>query len=118
MEKVVRFILENWELVLAIATIVLAVLRRAMEGTLQELLAEAIGLLVDLAHGELEKVTREEVAAVAGLVYDKFPEWARRFISEEVWVEAIWQAWLKFLAARAEDRGAAQTLYAAAAKKK
>jgi len=98
-DKWVEWITANWQWILVGVTVAIALLKRYMEGTLQEFLAEAIGALIDLAEGEVDKITEEQVKMVARWIYGKLPlpDLLKAIFTEEMAEALLWKAWQWYL---------------------
>jgi len=108
MDKLLEWLANNKELIMAVIGLVVFVLRNGY----QELAKKLFAVLVSIAKEALTSVTKEEVAGVALLFYDKLPDLIKLFISEAVWVEFWWARWQDFIAAIGDDVENARRLLA------
>lgn len=118
MERIIEFLSQYGSWIIAGTVIVVAAYKRLREGSLGDFLREVIALIVDLAAGELEKVTQEEVMAVASVLYAKLPDWVKLLVSEEAARQAAWAAWQRWLSVRPTVYTPAMKAFTAAGKRK
>ena len=102
MDNIWQWILVHLKELLLLGTVVIVLLKRALEGTLQDFVAELIGAVIDLFEGELEKVAKEQVEAVASWLWRKapLPALVRLVFTEAAAKDLAWRAWQWYLANR------------------
>ena len=91
--RLLEWLSNNRELIGLIVGLILYIIRHGYV----ELGKKIFAILLAIAKGEYDSVTKEEVATVVLYFYEDLPDLLKKFISEQMWVDFWWARWLDFV---------------------